>query len=80
MTHPADRRHRFLIGKHKGERRARGYWDKAYFKTESERNQFFIRQARLRRDTTKLCSCIFCQNYSEKKANLYKRRTRWELT
>jgi hypothetical protein len=80
-SHPVDRRHRFLIGKHKGERRVpagiKYYVSGEGMKQDTEARE---RWCRLARNTTKLCSCILCQNYSEKKAYFYKRHMEWELT
>ena len=57
MSHPKDRRHRFLIGKALGEKRAVGYWSGSLLWAE-----FNERAAYLRRNTTKLCSCSMCGN------------------
>jgi len=63
MSHPRDRRERFLIGKKLGEKRAFGYWGGAsLFKNEKERAEFIEKNAQRRRDTTKLCSCSLCGN------------------
>lgn len=63
MSHPKDRRERFLIGVNKGKRRGWGYWNGAtWFKDEAERQAFLERCARDRRDTTKPCSCSMCGN------------------
>jgi hypothetical protein len=71
MSHPVDRNHRFLIGKHKGERRIPGG---IKFHSPEDKKRW----CQSRRNTTTPCSCNMCQNLSEKKANLYKRRTGWE--
>jgi hypothetical protein len=65
MSHPRDRRERFLIGKHKGEKRAFGYC--GYIKgwshiSEEKLLEFQKVAAYKRRDTTKLCSCNMCGN------------------
>ena len=56
MSHPTNRRERFLKGKHLGEKRALGimctFRDKRDFK----------KWAYLRRNTTTLCSCSMCGN------------------
>ena len=57
MSHPIDRRQRFLIGMRKGEKRAKGYWNRVAGTPE-----WFKLQGALRRDTTKLCSCPMCGN------------------
>ena len=57
MSHPKDRRHRFIIGQRKGERRAVGY--SPYFFHSDEDKKRWIR---FRRNTTTLCSCSMCGN------------------
>jgi hypothetical protein len=63
MSHPVDRRHRFLIGKHKGERRV-PVWINSYIPGEGMKQDPEARErwCRHRRDTTKLCSCDMCGN------------------
>lgn len=56
IMYPKDRRHRFLIGKHKGEIRAAG------MVRELSDKQSFERWANRRRNTTTLCSCSMCGN------------------
>lgn len=56
MSYPKNKRERFLIGKHKGIRRALGEMDGFSSK------EYFERWAYLRRNTTKLCSCSMCGN------------------
>jgi hypothetical protein len=56
MSHPLNKRERVLIGVRKGTRRADGYW-KSCLKLE-----WLQRHRYLRRDTTKLCSCVMCGN------------------
>jgi hypothetical protein len=63
IMYPKDRRHRFLIGKHKGEIRAAGMM--CTFRNKQD----FEKWAYLRRNTTTLCSCSMCGN---------KRRTAWK--
>jgi len=58
MSHPKNRRDRFLIGKKLGEKRAEGYWGSCPDITQENME----RAAYLRRDTTKLCSCVMCGN------------------
>lgn len=60
MSHPRNRQERFLIGKCKGERRAKGYW--AGMPSILQNIEFMARLARLLRNTTKLCSCCMCGN------------------
>lgn len=59
MSHPRNRRERFLIGKWLGEKRAKGMsasW-------ESRTDEWFKRTSRLFRNTTKICSCLcMCAN------------------
>ena len=63
MSHPIDRRQRFLIGKKLGKKRAFGYW-KGYKSenVELERTEWARIASYKRRDTTKLCSCEMCGN------------------
>ena len=60
MSHPTNRRERFLIGKKLGEKRAFGhYMGSPALHGDPE----VMRSAEyLRRDTTKLCSCSMCGN------------------
>jgi len=59
MSHPKDRRDRFLKGKHLGEKRARGL----YSSRELRRNpESFEKASRVLRDTTKLCGRPCCAN------------------
>jgi hypothetical protein len=63
MSHPKSRRERFLIGQRKGKKRAFGYWNGAkQISSEKEKVSFNEKNAQLRRDTTKLCSCSMCGN------------------
>lgn len=62
MSHPKNRRERFLIGKHKGKVRGYGYWE-SFKHIPPEAREEHIRVASYRRrDTTKLCSCSMCGN------------------
>ena len=65
MSHPTNRRERFLKGQYKGEKRALGEMD--HFTNKQNTN--FEKWASHRRDTTKLCSCSMCGN---------PRRTAWK--
>ena len=58
MPHPRNKWERFLTGKRKGEKRARGMSDT--FDTYSSR--WFVHTSRLLRNTTKVCSCSMCGN------------------
>jgi hypothetical protein len=59
MSHPKDRRHRFLIGKKKGENRGYKYFE---VKDVDERERLVEVAAYKCRNTTKLCSCEMCCN------------------
>lgn len=66
MSHPRNRRERFVIGDTKGKRRAIGYWngflhEKQHGKFE-EAQELLLGNTRKRRNTTKLCSCPMCGN------------------
>ena len=58
MSHPLNRRERFLIGDCKGRKRCAGYWRGV---TDGAPDWWLWNQ-RKRRDTTKLCSCTGCGN------------------
>ncbi len=64
MSHPTDRRDRFIRGMLKGNRRAesvcRGELPGGY--TVQEKEEFIKKSKCLRRSTTKLCSCDMCRN------------------
>jgi hypothetical protein len=63
MSHPVNRKDRFLRGKFKGEKRAKGYWNGFLHIHDAEkRKEFLEKNARSRRNTTKLCSCAMCGN------------------
>jgi hypothetical protein len=55
MSHPVDRRERFLIGKHKGERRVP---PGIKFHSPEDEKRWYYR----RRNTTAVCSCSMCGN------------------
>lgn len=64
MSHPQNKRQRFAIGKHKGEKRSKGetrgfYWQE---RTEEEKEESLKKWAYRRRNTTKTCSCNMCRN------------------
>jgi len=61
MSYPKNKLERFLLGKQKGERRVRLYWQDTYI-TDEERKKLLEHGARIRRNTTKLCSCYMCGN------------------
>ena len=70
MSYPRNKRERFLIGKRKGKKRSDLYWGNynyfnifpdSVFKKRS-REEFIKRGRQLRRNTTKLCSCVICGN------------------
>lgn len=63
MSHPKDKRERFLVGKNLGEKRVSGYFGRAAgFRSEKERIDFLEKNAQQRRNTTKPCSCSMCGN------------------
>jgi len=55
MSHPRNRRERFLFGKLKGEKRARGM-----SAAETVVPEWFERTSRMLRNTTKICSSLRC--------------------
>lgn len=59
MSHPKDRRERFLKGQYKGEKRAFGMFS-AKFRWECPES--FIKWVRRYRNTTKLCGQSCCTN------------------
>jgi len=63
MSYPTNKYERFLIGKHKGERRVPS-WIKYYVSGEGMKQDPEARErwCRLARNTTKLCSCDMCGN------------------
>ena len=63
MSHPKDRRHRFLIGETKGKRRGYRYWNGMKdIKDDAEKEKLLKKASYRRRDTTKCCSCSMCGN------------------
>lgn len=66
MSHPKNRLERFLTGKNKGLRRGIGYWngflDERKKGNQEEAQRLLEGNARIRRNTTKLCSCPLCGN------------------
>ena len=65
MSRPINKHERFLVGKRKGQKRATGYW--RYVRewkspVSVKESDWKNKQACLRRDTTKLCSCVMCGN------------------
>ena len=59
MSHPDNKRERFLIGDREGKRRSKG---RCNFKTVKERQEYQDAFRKRYRDTTKLCSCEMCGN------------------
>jgi hypothetical protein len=57
MSHPRNKRERFLIGDNKGRKRIKEFKPSRFLTKE-----WFKRQIRRRRNTTKLCSCSMCGN------------------
>jgi len=68
MSHPCNKRERFLIGDREGRRRSKG---RCNFRTVKERQKYQDAFRKRYRNTTKLCSCEMCGN---------PRRLRGELT
>ena len=69
MSHPRNKRERFLIGERKGLKRSKGYWNCfPEIQDRKEAERLTLSNARVRRNTTKLCSCEICGN---------PRRARW---
>ena len=63
MSHPLNKRERFLVGKRKGRKRAKRYWNNfPYLTDEDERKKLIESNSQSRRNTTKLCSCEMCGN------------------
>lgn len=63
MSHPVNRRERFVIGDTKGKKRGYGYWGGFYYMRDAkEREEHLAIASRKRRNTTKLCSCAMCGN------------------
>jgi hypothetical protein len=59
MSHPTNRRERFLVGQHKGEKRALGLYS---YQERLKRPEGFQLGAQRLRDTTKLCGGPCCAN------------------
>jgi len=59
MSHPTNRRDRFLKGKHIGEKRAEGLYS---YQERLKRPESFLAGTRRLRDTTKLCGRPCCAN------------------
>jgi hypothetical protein len=58
MSHPGNKRERFLIGDRKGQRRVVGH---CIYKTKGDRQEYLNTASKRRRNTTKLCSCFLCE-------------------
>lgn len=59
MSHPKNKRDRFLIGKRHGENRAMGLYS---YQERIKRPESFETGAKRLRDTTKLCGASCCSN------------------
>ena len=59
MSHPTNRRERFLKGQYHGEKRALGLYS---YQERLKRPENFERASRILRDTTKLCGGPCCAN------------------
>ena len=63
MSHPKNKRDRFLVGKRKGFKRVIQWFEVGYtYKTIEERNEVRERFAKHHRDTTKICGRRCCAN------------------
>jgi len=61
--HPHNRRERELIGRLKGIKRAKGYWNDFKWEQDKKKVEDLLKSnAQIRQDTTKLCSCAMCGN------------------
>lgn len=58
MSHPRNKRERFLIGKGKGKKRADGMTSPM----DSWSEEWYTNTCRALRSTTKICSCQMCRN------------------
>jgi hypothetical protein len=77
MSHPKDRRDRFLIGMHHGIRRANGWFR---FETNREyRKELVEIWSKRLRHMTKACSCSMCGNPRRKEFRTNVRLTMQEL-
>jgi len=78
MSHPLNRRARFLTGKQKGFSRVLGMADSSFSYTEKR----FIETAKLLRNTTKICSGHCCENprkfFAEKTIQGKKNDDKWK--
>ena len=59
MSHPGNKRERFLIGDRKSQRRVVGH---CIYKTKGDRQKYLDVARKRQRNTTKLCSCSMCGN------------------
>jgi hypothetical protein len=59
MSHPTNRRERFLKGQYKGEKRAFGMFSESFRQKHPES---FVRWIQVYRNTTKLCGQPCCTN------------------
>ena len=63
MSHPHDKRERFLLSDSKGKRRLKSYMPMLRGPNGSLSAESFLKkEGRKRRDTTKQCSCAMCGN------------------
>lgn len=58
MSHPQNKRERFLVGKRKGIKRAKGMSTSWFDTTE----KWFKETSQILRNTTKICNCSMCRN------------------
>jgi hypothetical protein len=69
MSHPCNKRERFLIGDREGKRRSKG---RCIFKAIGERQAYLDTFRKRHRDTTKLCSCFLCEKPIKKQVLISK--------
>lgn len=62
MSHPENKRDRFLLGMYKGISRARGLSRIRTISPDPRPGESFVRESYRHRDTTKTCGCVMCQN------------------
>lgn len=61
--HPHNRRERELIGRLKGIKRAKGYWNDLKWEQDKKKVEELLKKnEQIRQDTTKICSCMMCGN------------------
>lgn len=61
MSHPINKRERFLAGKQKGLKRV-SLWYIGDLYTKEKKKKLELESSRTHRDSTKRCSCFMCRN------------------